>query len=203
MFGGCRGLLTGSVPFRAPGPYVRCVQIFDRPAPPPRPSLRRRLAALALPPSWGKLGAVRLARRPLTWLVAAECVVCLALVGAAWHLVSAAAASAGAGVPAAAPGLPALGSVLAPSDPSPPALPQASGSAAAAQPGRPGLGTSGAFLGDLINGLNQDQASFENSEWTALQALSGAIRGYIEGVMLPAVLRAERSRPAGQTGPSP
>lgn len=128
----------------------------------------------------------RWARRPLAWLVAGEVAVCLALFGTAWHLIAGSAAA--AGPTARLPVLAAPSPVESPV----PAIPMAGGAAVPA-PGRPGLATGGDFLGAVLSGLNSDQASFENGEWAALQALSGAMKLYIERVMLPAVERAERS----------
>ena len=132
---------------------------------------------------------VRLARRPLAWLVMAEIAVCAALVLTAAHLVAAAAAgpqAGGGGI--AVPPFAAASAAPAPA-------PAVSAAAGAALPhGRPGLGTGGAFLGGLLDGLNRDEAAFEQAEWAALQALSGAIRVYVEKVMLPAVEKAARSR---------
>lgn len=127
----------------------------------------------------------RLARRPLAWIVAAETVVCVALIATAWHLVATTAAAA-----APAAGLPVIAAAPAPGD-SPPAVAAQASSAAAAIPARPATATGGTFLGGLLEGLNRDQAAFENGEWSALQAFSGAITLYIERVMVPALERAE------------
>ena len=159
------------------------MQIFDRPPPPPR---RPRLPAFRVPRL--RLPLPALLRRPLAWLVAAEVVVCVALVGAAWHLVATTAVAA-----ATAPALPSAVAAPAPSDSPPPAFAQPGGAPSPHPTARPGLGLDGRFLGGLLDGLNADQAAFENGEWSALQALSVAIRLYIERVMVPAVEKAERS----------
>ncbi|HEX6488895.1 MAG TPA: hypothetical protein VF137_08520 [Candidatus Dormibacteraeota bacterium] len=128
-------------------------------------------------------------RRPLTWLVVAEVLVCLAFLGAAARMVAGA-------VPAAST-VPVLAG-LAPARPTATPVPDLSkllpNPGSAAQPPRPGLGQGDGFLGGMLSGLNQDQASFERVEWSALQALSGAIRVYIERVIVPAVEKAAHSR---------
>ena len=162
------------------------MQIFD---PPPEPA--RRLPRLSLPrPGLPRLRVPMPAflRRPLTWVIAAEAAITLSFVLAAWHLLTASLPAAPAGAP--------LG--LLPSPAASDTRPDVSrlisdgGGASAAAP-HPGLGQSSGFLGGLLGGLNQDQAAFEHQEWSALQALSGAIRTYIETVMLPAVERAAHS----------
>lgn len=156
------------------------VQIFDAPPPPraPRPrwrSFRTPRPHVSLP---GFL------RRPLTWVVGAEAAVTVAFVLAALHLLSRSVAAAGVGAPSQPP-------LAAPS--STPSAPAAVAPRVASPPPHPGLGRSSAFLGSLLSGLNHDQAASEHEQWSALQALSGAIRAYLEDVVLPAVERAARS----------
>ncbi len=178
------------------------MQIFEPPPePPPRaarrvprlpslPALSRLAAPLALP----RWSAPPVLRRPFAWLVAGEVAVTLAFVLAAIHLLS-----------ASLPSTAATGPLVAPPSPPPSAaapdvarlLPPAGSASPRPQPG---LGQSSGFLGGLLSGLNQDQASFEHQEWSALQALSGAIRTYIEDVVLPAV---ERAAHGGASSRSP
>jgi hypothetical protein len=164
------------------------VQIFDppppaAPSPPqvPRPSRRPRLPRV-------RLGVPTFLRRPLAWVIAAETAVTAAFVLAAVHLLSASLPAAQVALPLAPPSAgPAPTSDLAPDIAR--LLP---GAGAASPASQPGLGRSSGFLGGLLSGLNQDQASFERAQWSALQALSGAIRSYIEGVVVPAVEKAGR-----------
>lgn len=121
-------------------------------------------------------------------MVGAEVLVCVAFLGAAAHLL--------AGTVPAASSVPVLAG-LAPAPPTSSPVPDLSkllpNPGSAAVPPRPGLGQGDGFLGGMLSGLNQDQASFERVEWSALQALSGAIRVYIERVIVPAVEKAAHS----------
>ena len=134
-------------------------------------------------------------RRPLAWVIAAESVVTAAFLVAAVHLLSASLPVVPAGAPLVTVASPAAG--LPPPDvgrllPSP---------SAGGPTRRPGLGQSPAFLGTLMSGLNSDQATFEHQEWSALQALSSAIRAYIENVVVPAVERAAHGGAARSGSP--
>jgi hypothetical protein len=142
-----------------------------------------------LPPPWrpGRRSPAWLLRRPLTWLIAAEVVVMLALVALAWHLVQArgqapprVAVLRPGPIPSAANPSPAAASVAL--QPSPRPTPH------------PGLATD---LPTWINELafiNQDQAAWQKAEWSLLQAVVRAVRDYIEKVVLPAVTRAAQPR---------
>jgi len=151
---------------------------------PPPPSRGRlpRLPGLPLP---------AFARRPLTWVIAGEALITGAFLITALHLLS-------ASVPATAGAEVALPATAAPSLPPPDVAGLLPKGAPASPAPRPGLGAGGKFLGGLLSGLNSDQASFEHAEWSALQALSGAIRAYIEGVMLPAVEKAAHGAAASR-----
>jgi hypothetical protein len=157
------------------------VQIFDPPPAPRAPRRRSWRVPRIRPPGW--------LRRPLTWVIATEAAVTLAFVVAALHLLARSVAAAGATAPAQPAPLPAPSSVA-----TAPGVAVAPAVAVATSPKpHPGLGQDSAFLGGLLSGLNHDQASYEHAQWSALQALSGAIRTYIEDVVLPAVERATRS----------
>lgn len=161
------------------------MQIFDPPpearaAPAPR-TARRPPRLPGLP----KIAIPSLLRRPLAWVVAAESIVTATFVLAAAHLLATSVPAAPAGAP-----LPALGPSAVQSPPVPDVSRLLASPGAATPAPRPRLGTGTGFLGGLLSGLNQDQAGFEHQEWSALQALSGAIRTYIEDVVLPAVEKA-------------
>lgn len=117
-------------------------------------------------------------------MVAAEVLVCLALITAAVHLLAGPVPAASVGPPVP---LPAGQASIAPPDVS--RLLPARGSSSGSR-GRPAIGRDGAFLGGMLSGLNRDQSDFERAEWTALQALSAAMRAYIERVIVPAVEKA-------------
>lgn len=125
-------------------------------------------------------------RRPLTWIVATEAVVTVAFLVAALHLLSRSVAAANVAPPQLQP------AATSTSTPAAPGVVAATPGGAMPPP-HPGLGQSSAFLGGLLSGLNHDQAASEHAQWSVLQALSGAIRTYIEDVVLPAVERAAHS----------
>lgn len=127
-------------------------------------------------------------------MIAAEAAVTFAFLAAALHLLTASIPPTPSGAGAALP-TPAPASTLPPPNVAG-LLP--GGSPASTRP-RPGLGSSSVFLGGLLSGLNSDQSSFEHAEWSALQALSGAIRAYIEEVVVPAVEKAAHGTAASRS----
>jgi hypothetical protein len=125
-------------------------------------------------------------RSPLTWAVIAEMIVVGALVVVAWNIVGSAAHS-GVAVPAVA----APDTGTAGGDPPLPDIPSVTG-----QGGHgplPGLNVSSAFWRRELGQLNRDQAAFAQLEWRIVRAGMTAARDYVEGVVLPAVRRAERA----------
>lgn len=164
------------------------MQIFDPPPPARQVPSRPRL------PRIPRISAPAFVRRPLTWVIAAEALVTCGFLVAALHLLS-------ASLPAVPPASMALPATAAPSLAPPAVAGLLPGGAPASPAPRPGLGAGVGFLGGLLAGLNSDQASFEQAEWAALQALSGAIRTYIEGVMLPAVERAAHGAAGASRSP--
>jgi hypothetical protein len=128
---------------------------------------------------------VRWLRKPVAWMVAAECVVVAALMLLAWHVLSTPLSSDGAGpfsLPAASP---TAGEAL-------PSLP----GGAPARPGEtgppPGLNVDPAFWRARLRILNRDTAALEGVEWRVAHAVMTAARSYLEAVVLPAIARAER-----------
>jgi hypothetical protein len=127
--------------------------------------------------------------RPFTWLVLAEIVVVAGLGAAAWHVatshVNAPAAHGLGRLPSA---LAAVG-VLAPATPAPRVaiatpVPKRAGPT-------PGLALSPSFLGGELHRINDDESSWEHSEWTIIQAGLGFARVYVDQFVLPGVRAAE------------
>lgn len=56
----------------------------------------------------------------------------------------------------------------------------------------PGLNVGSAFWRHELAELNRDQATFAQLEWRIVHAGMVAARDYVEGVVLPAIRRAER-----------
>lgn len=129
---------------------------------------------------------LNLLRKPLTWIVLLECAVACGLALVAWHMVASAAAQNGAG-PAALPPL-----VLGPDSPTPqsPALPPAPSPTARAP--LPGLNLDVGFWRVRLADLNSEEAAFEALEWRIVHSCQNAASRYIESVVLPAVVQAER-----------
>lgn len=125
-------------------------------------------------------------RSPLTWMVLAELVVVGSLVTLAWTVIGSAARQAGtAGVPAvAAP-------QAAPEGDSPlPDVPTLTG-----EPARgpmPGLNLNPAFWRQTLVQLNHDQVVLVELEWRLVHGAMAAARDYVDGVVLPAIRRAEK-----------
>jgi hypothetical protein len=125
-----------------------------------------------------------LIRSPLTWAVVAEMAVVGALLAVAWNVVGSATHS-GVAPPAAA----ATDNATA-DDSSPlPDIPSVTGQGALGP--FPGLNVNSAFWRRELAQLNRDQAEFAQIEWRIVRAGMVAVRDYVEGVVLPAVRRAE------------
>ena len=126
-----------------------------------------------------------LVRKPLIWMVVAECAVVGAVLIIAWHAITG-----GAAVGAdASLSLPAATS--APADNALPAsgVPVVGGNARGPAPG---LNVGIAFWRVRLGSLNRDEAAFEALEWRITHAVMNAARDYLETVVLPAVKRAEK-----------
>ena len=125
-----------------------------------------------------------LIRQPLTWMVIAECVVVAVLLVLVWNLVATGASRAGAApIQAAVP--PAQDSI------SPlPDLPEPAPPSARAQ--LPGLNFDPSFWRQRLGQLNREQVGLEQIEWRIVHGAMDAAQRYLETVVLPAVVRAER-----------
>jgi hypothetical protein len=117
-------------------------------------------------------------------MVIAECVVVAFLLVLVWNLVASATAHVGASeIQAAAP--PAQESI------SPqPELPEPARPAARLQ--LPGLNFDPGFWRVRLAQLNREQAGLEQLEWRIVHGAMDAAQHYVETVVLPAIVRAER-----------
>lgn len=129
-----------------------------------------------------------LIRSPLTWMVAAELCVVVALVTVAWNVVASAnRPSAPALVAGAPPAIEDSGSDL-------PLIPQLN-----TQPARgplPGLNVDSDYWRRQLVQLNADQAFLEQLEWRIVRDAELAAGHYVETVVVPAVRRAEQAEGA-------
>ncbi len=125
-----------------------------------------------------------LLKNPLTWMVVGECAVVVALLVLAWHLV--AGVSVERGVPAVV-----LPPAAAPSTDPMPAPPDVPLPPPVRRP-LPGLNVDVGFWRFRLADLNRDQAAFEALEWRIVHSAMDAVHRYIESVVIPAVVRAER-----------
>ncbi|MGH7904248.1 MAG: hypothetical protein ACREPA_09010 [Candidatus Dormibacteraceae bacterium] len=150
-------------------------------------------------------------RKPLAVLICAEIAVGAALVTVAWRVIAgvehprrAPVAAAQRGTPTGAAPAPGSGPATG-SAPFLPALP-----AAGSRPSRAHLATDRGFMRGQLSGINREQSAWAKAEWGIIDAVLGAARRYIEGVVVPAVERSERPRagpagvgaPGGSAGPS-
>ena len=126
-----------------------------------------------------------LIRQPLTWMVIAECVVVAVLLMLVWNLVATSASHVGAApIQAAVP--PAQDSI------SPlPDLPEPASPALRVQ--LPGLNLDPSFWRQRLGQLNREQVGLEQIEWRIVHGAMDAAQHYLETVVLPAVVRAERA----------
>jgi hypothetical protein len=128
----------------------------------------------------------RFIRSPLTWAIVAEVVVVGSLLFVAWSAVRSAGRP-GVAVPVIA--APEGGAV---EDGSPlPEIPAITGQGATGP--LPGLNVNSAFWRTRLAELNRDQAVLAELEWRLVHAAMNAVRDYVEGVVLPAIRRAERA----------
>jgi hypothetical protein len=126
-----------------------------------------------------------LIRQPLTWMVIAECVVVALLIVVVWN-VMASAATQHVGAPVQAVDAPAVAS--------PSALPDLTAPEGHASPVQlPVLNLDARFWQVRLNQLNRDQVFFEQLEWRVVRSAMDAAQGYLETVVLPSIMRAERA----------
>jgi len=125
----------------------------------------------------------KLLRSPLTWLVSAEVVVVGLLIVMAWGVVQGAARSVVISPSLQVPGvsedrtadLPEFPLQDSPADKGP----------------LPGLNLGSRFWRDRMVELNRDQVLLASLEWRLVHGAMDAVKRYVDGVVLPAVRRAE------------
>lgn len=127
-----------------------------------------------------------LARKPLPWVVLAECAIVAALVVVAWHLVAAAPLQEVPAAPAA-PAPSQAGDATGPISADVTARPPA-------HPLLPGLNVDASFWQLRLAELNRGDAAFEALEWRLVHSAMDATHRYVESVVLPSLARAERRR---------
>jgi hypothetical protein len=130
-----------------------------------------------------------LLRPPLLWLVAAEIALVVGLGAVTWHVWQ---EHVGPGPTVAAPAVVNRAPVRRPPGQTPVASPQPTSSPATGP--TPGIRTDADFLAQQLDELNRVEAAFEDLEWRVTSAIVNAIQHYVEGVILPAVSRAESGR---------
>ena len=126
-----------------------------------------------------------LIRQPLTLMVIAEFVVVALLMVLAWNLVVSASQRSGVGpMQVAGP--------LAQESISPqPEIPELARPAPKLQ--LPGLNLDAGFWRARLGQLNREQVSLEQLEWRVVHGAMDAAKRYVETVVLPAIVRAERA----------
>ena len=128
-----------------------------------------------------------LLRKPLPWIVLAECAVVAALVIVAWHLVATAPAT---DISIPTPASPAAGENSSMG-------PASSVVAAQRKPApthAPALNLDTNFWRLRLAELNHGEASFEALEWKLVHSAMDAAHRYVESVVLPSIARAERRK---------
>ena len=126
-----------------------------------------------------------LIRQPLTWMVAAEVIVVLVLMLVLWSLVASAASQRS---PASL-----LPAVASPVDASAPPLPHPPLARPKAARQLPGLNLGPVFWRLRLDRLNREQVTFEQLEWRVVHAAMDALQRYLETVVLPSIVLAERA----------
>ena len=126
-----------------------------------------------------------LLRKPLPWIVLAECAVVATLVIVAWHLVATAPAS---DFTLPTPATPAAGENSSMGPASSVVAAQRKPTPAPA----PGLNLDTNFWRLRLAELNHGEASFEALEWKLVRSAMQAAHHYVESVVLPSIARAEQ-----------
>src|SRR5438270_13930688 len=146
--------------------------------PPWRPGRRK--------PARFPLRLPRRLRRPFVWLVAAECCLMLALFAFAWHLFQTR--------PQPSAPISVAGPEQLTAKPSPTAAsaPRPSHVQASPTP-KPALAMDAVTWSSQLGRINRDDSALQKAEWSLVQAITHAIRNYLEKVVLPAIKRAEEA----------
>jgi hypothetical protein len=132
-------------------------------------------------------------RQPLTWMVIAELVVVALLMVLVWNLVASTMAQQIGAAPIQAAGPPPKDSTS-----SQPELPEPAAPATRVQ--LPGLNVDAGFWRARLGQLNREQMGLEQLEWRIVHGAIDAAQRYLETVVLPAIVRAERASPPHRAG---
>ncbi|GAC1509173.1 MAG: hypothetical protein NVS1B3_10970 [Candidatus Dormibacteraceae bacterium] len=127
----------------------------------------------------------KLLRKPLSWMVIAECVVIAVLLMFVWNAVASSMTRHAVAAPVQAAESP-LKESIAPL----PDFPQATKPAARSL--LPGLNLDAGFWRRHLNQLNKEQVTLEQIEWRIVHNAMDVIHRYLETVVLPSITRAER-----------
>jgi hypothetical protein len=127
-----------------------------------------------------------LLRKPLPWMIMAECAVVAALVVVAWHMVASTPVQVVPILPASPPAADSGGAA----DQVPASLSAQPTSRAKAP--APGLNVDVNFWRLRLAELNHGQESFEALEWRIVHSAMDAAHRYVESVVIPSIARAER-----------
>jgi len=126
-----------------------------------------------------------LLRKPLTWIVIAECVVLGVLLVVVWNAVAASVTRHAISAP--------LAIAEAPTNTSTRALPDvAKVTKPAPRPQLPGLNLDTGFWRNHLSQLNREQVILEQIEWRIVHNSMDVVHRYLETVVLPSIARAER-----------
>src|ERR1051326_1300723 len=123
-------------------------------------------------------------RKPLTWMVAAEVCVVVALLAVSWHML---APQRGAGLPALVLNGPAPAADTPATVPPDTLVPPSP----AAVPLLPGLNVDPGFWQRRMQAMNGAEAQFEALEWRLVSSALDSLDRYVRSVVLPSVERAE------------
>ena len=125
-----------------------------------------------------------LLRKPLTWMVVAECIVITLLIVVVWNMVAAAATR--------HPGVAVAQAIGTPAGPTTSPLPDLTETKRATPGPLPGLNLNAGFWRLRLGRLNQDQVFLEQLEWRIVHNAMDAAQHYVETVVLPSIVKAER-----------
>jgi hypothetical protein len=126
-----------------------------------------------------------LPRKPLFWMVLAECAIVAALVIVAWHLIASVPPQALLGSPSVSATPAAGGATPLPVDITVPAPAKAL---------LPGLNIDANFWRSRLAQLNGGEKAFEQLEWKLVHSVMDAAKRYVESVVIPSIARAETPR---------
>ena len=123
-------------------------------------------------------------RQPLTWMILAECIVVALLVLLVWSLVASAATQ--------HPVTTQLQTADSSADSSTPSPDVLGMTRSTARPELPGLNLDAGFWRVRLGQLNRDQVTVEQLEWHLVHNAMDTMHRYLETVVLPSIIRAER-----------